>query len=510
MKWWSIKQKEIKVRRYHQLLAFSLLILPMTLLAACNTASQDSVPQEPEWTLETKAPASIENSSSIDTNFSAETSSSGLSTQAAGDLDVSFSGDGLLDSSIQAGDDRALGMAVQNDGKIVLAGPTGLGNFGVARYTSTGVFDSSFDADGIKVVDMGSSTDKATDMTLQSDGKIVVVGEVQGYWSQDAAVLRLNSNGSLDTSFSSDGKGYYDFNHFKDDHATAVTMQGSKIVVVGWVKQSSSSTLNNFVVMRLNANGSPDLSFNGSGVAYVNFPGYSAQATEVIVSNNKIIVVGYVSAGNSTEFAVARLNNNGSLDTSFSGDGKTNFHFRDYFYCDDGLENEAFGVAVDPGFFFTYNGLGVDRKIVVTGRTNACGDSDFAVARLNSNGSLDTSFSGDGKRILGNPKDEVARAVVTTGGMFLYPYGSSSPKKIVLAGYSEGGPNGADFKLIRLNWDGSNDSNFSWSSIVDTDFNGKDDRIYGAAIHSNTIIAAGEAQNASTNQAEFAVARYQW
>ncbi len=429
-----------------------------------------------------------------------------LNTLAAGDLDLTFSGDGLIDSSLQAGDDRARAVAIQADGKAVLAGTTGAGNYGVTRYKADGSgLDLSFDADGIRVVDMGSATDTATAMTLQSNGKIVVVGEVAGGFGKDVGIMRLNSNGTLDNTFSGDGKGFYDFNHFKDDFVTGVVMQGNKIVVSGYVQEDSGSSSTAFVVMRLNSNGTPDLSFNASGVKLISFSAdgfFSAKANSLSIINNKIVVVGRAEFNdNNWYFGVARLNNNGTLDNSFSGNGLTAFNFSDLIGpCNVGFENVAFGVSVNPGLFLA----GQDIGFVVVGRTNACGSSDAAVARLKTNGDLDTTFSSDGKRVIGDANFENARAVRTSGG-FPMPGPSVSPMKITIAGSREGGI-ATDFQVFRLNWNGTSDLGFSGDGKLTTDLNGSDDRAYALALSGGKIYVAGETKNGASY--EFAVARY--
>jgi uncharacterized delta-60 repeat protein len=259
------KVSQPKIQSYLRFL-YTLIILAFTLvLGACNQS--DVQPQEPD-----------------------------LSPLAAGDLDATFSGDGFIDTDLEPGNDSARKVSIQTDGKLVLGGTTGAGNYGVVRYKADGSgLDLGFDGDGKRIIDMGSASDKVKAMTMQVDGKIIVVGEVAGGFGKDVGIARLNSNGSLDTTFSGDGKGYYDFNHFKDDYVTGVAMQGSKIVVSGWVQLNSGSDATAFAVMRLNSDGSPDLSFNGSGVKLVSFSSegfFSAKSQAVMIANNKIIVVG--------------------------------------------------------------------------------------------------------------------------------------------------------------------------------------------------------------------------
>jgi uncharacterized delta-60 repeat protein len=507
----DVEQEVVFMKKASQLKAqspfrFVWSFLVLSLIFFLGACSQSKLSQDkPEWSLELHPNYTFNDAETIDADLSPE--EAGLSPLAAGDLDTTFSGDGLVDSSLQAGSDRARGLAVQSDGKVVLAGTTGSGNYGVLRYKADGSgLDLSFDGDGIKVVDMGSATDTGTAMTLQSDGKIVVVGEVAGGFGKDVGVMRLNSNGSLDNTFSGDGKGFYDFNHYKDDYVTGVVMQGTKIVVSGWVQEDSSSSNTVFVVMRLNSDGSPDLSFNGSGVKRFSFSpegALSAKAYGLTIANNKVIVVGRAEFNaNIWYMAAARLNDNGSLDNSFSGNGLAVLNFKEVAgTCSVGSENEAFGVAINPGLLL----VGTDPGFVMVGRTNACGDSDVAVARLLSNGNLDTSFSLDGKRILGDANIESARAVRNSGGLPM-PGPSITPKKITIAGYREGGVGGSDFQVMRLNWDGSSDNTFSVDGKLTTDFNGSHDRGYALVLAGGKIYVAGETKNGADY--EFAVAGY--
>ena len=396
---------------------------------------------------------------------------------------------------------------VQNDGKVVLAGGTGAGNFGVARFMAEGDgLDGSFSGDGLSLVDMGSPSDRATALALQSDGKLVVAGEVQGAWGLDVAVMRLNADGSLDPGFSGDGRAYFDLNHFKDDRVTAVAMQGSKILVAGWVPEGAGTR---FAVLRLNADGSPDALFGSGGVKLVSFApeGFaSARANALLVSNGKIILAGRAEVNaNHWYFGVARLTSSGALDGSFSGNGLAAFSFADFGACAVGFKNEAFALAADPGFMLVAPGSSADRKLVVAGSSNACGSEDMAVARLHSNGALDLSFSGDGKRTVGAAGADAARAIRTSGGGCL-PFPCATPKTITLAGYRDGGVGGADFRAARLRWDGALDGSFSGDGVLTTDFNGGLDRAYALALHGNKLYLAGEARVGALY--EFGVARY--
>ena len=235
-----------------------------------------------------------------------------------GTLDTSFDRDGKVTTDF-GGLDLVNTMAIQADGKIVVAGSTGnfsVGNdFALARYNSNGTLDTSFDRDGKLTTNFGGA-DIATSMAIQADGKIVVAG---GTGISEFAVARYNSNGSLDTSFDRDGKLTTDFvSNYASATSMAIQADG-KIVVAGVSSMSSG----NFALVRYNSNGSLDTSFDRDGKLTTDFGGNDMATSMAIQADGKILVAG-ASSGN---FAVARYNSNGSLDTSFDGDGKFTANF---------------------------------------------------------------------------------------------------------------------------------------------------------------------------------------
>ena len=145
---------------------------------------------------------------------------------APGDLDVSFSGDGKQTTDF-GGSDLAAAVAVQADGKIVVAGSSD-GNFALARYGVDGALDPSFSGDGLVTTDIGG-TDDGQGVAIQPDGKIVVAGGSEGNF----ALARYTTGGGLDPSFSGDGKQTTDFG--LEDRATAVALQADGRIVVGGI-----------------------------------------------------------------------------------------------------------------------------------------------------------------------------------------------------------------------------------------------------------------------------------
>ncbi|HET9494117.1 MAG TPA: S-layer homology domain-containing protein [Chloroflexia bacterium] len=408
-------------------------------------------------------------------------SGGGVAYAAGGDLDPTFSGDGKLTTDYINTSDEVRAVVVQPDGKTVVAGATLISgsnyNFAVARYNPDGSPDTTFSFDGKLTTDFLGAEDRANAVALQSDGKIVVAGFCRGqvFTSESPALARYNPDGSLDPSFDGDGR------YCEDGQATIVTgaaiQNDGKIVVVGHHPQWQPD----FRVARFNPNGTFDTSFGSGGWVTTNFFGGIDQAQAVAIEAGKIVVAGMAHVtGANWDFALARYNANGSLDTTFSGDGKVT---TDFFGGDDGayaLALQPDGKIVAAGTFHTVSagydfgfvrylangsedttfdndglqavtfmpgtaeevafGVGVqsDGKIVAAGYAPTSTYNDFALVRLNANGSLDSSFGGDGR-----VSTNIAGGVDLAQAMAIQPDG-----KIVAAGYAYT-TTGADLAVAR-------------------------------------------------------------
>jgi uncharacterized delta-60 repeat protein len=386
-----------------------------------------------------------------------------------GTLDPSFSGDGKQTTDFLGGFSGANGVALQGDGKIVAAGGRDTAtsrDFALARYNPNGTLDPSFSGDGRQTTDFGDF-DQANGVALQANGKIVAVG--RGGTTDDFTVARYNPNGSLDTSFSSDGKQTTDFGDF--DQANGVALQGDgKIVAVG-----IASTANDFALARYNPNGTLDPSFSGDGKQTTDFGGFAQANGVALQADSKIVAVGFGGAS-AVDFALARYNPNGTLDTSFSGDGKQT--------TNSPGDEEATGVA-----------LQTDGKIVAVGHAGGNATDDFALARYNPDGSLDTSFSGDGRQTTDffGSFDQANAAALQSDG------------KIVVVGRAGGG--GFVFALARYNPNGTLDTSFSGDGKQTTDFGGAGVGANAVALQANgKIVVVGDFQTGSGG--DFALARY--
>ncbi len=368
-----------------------------------------------------------------------------------GTLDPSFSGDGKQTTDF-GGTDEANDVALQG-AKIVVVGRGGPGeDFTLARYNTNGSLDASFSGDGKDTADFGGD-DGATAVVVQGTGKAVVVGA--GGAGGDFALARYNTNATLDTTFSGDGKQTTDFGG-DFDGAYGVALQGDgRIVAAGFAGSFGRGPADDFALARYNFDGSLDPSFSGDGKLTTNFAGNEGAGAVAVQADGKLVVVG---AGG--DFALARYNPDGSLDTTFSGDGQQTTDF--------GALDGANGVAIQG-----------DGKIVVAGRGAFGGD--FALARYNPNGTLDTTFSGDGKQ---------TTAFVTNDGandVALQPNG-----KIVVVGFAGGaGRPSFNFALARYNPNGSLDTSFSGDGRQTTDFGGGE-AANGVALQPNgKIVAVG-------------------
>jgi uncharacterized delta-60 repeat protein len=364
---------------------------------------------------------------------------------ANGSLDTSFDGDGKVTTEVVAGKmDQAHAVGVQADGKIVAAGfavpASGGDQFALVRYNLDGSLDTStdstpgdsFDGDG-KVTTSFTFGARGRALAIRPDGKIVVAGESGG----EFALARYNTDGSPDTTFSEDGKLTIEIRAGGfPDVAYAVAVQGDgKIVAAGSAHAHAGSE--DFALVRFNADGSlddggasdatPGDSFDGDGVVTTpistdpNF--HIDEARALVVQPDGKLVAGGWSLMPQTSFSLARYNPDGSLDTTFDGDGKV---------TTGGARADALALRADG-------------KLVAAGSSG----QNFALARYNTNGSLDTSFDADGKtftRVAPGDQTDIGRAVA------VQPDG-----KAVAAGYADMGPSthfDIDYALVRYLPDG--------------------------------------------------------
>ncbi|HYC46921.1 MAG TPA: hypothetical protein VED01_15705, partial [Burkholderiales bacterium] len=252
-----------------------------------------------------------------------------------GSLDAAFDSDGKVTTDFEAGGEEiAADMAIQNDGKIVVVGASRIGadlDFAVARYNSNGTLDGTFGGDGTVTTPIGngnfvrSADDLATSVALQSDGKILVAGESQHQhglgepvvFDMDFALVRYNADGTLDTTFSGDGKLTLPVSAGFSERAESLTLQADgKILVAGW-GSSSGATGRDFVLLRLNADGTLDPTFSNDGIVTVDFGTWDKASSVRVQADGKILVAGSAGEEIRSDFGLVRLNADGTFDTTF-------------------------------------------------------------------------------------------------------------------------------------------------------------------------------------------------
>ncbi|MFO1200867.1 MAG: tandem-95 repeat protein [Burkholderiaceae bacterium] len=301
-----------------------------------------------------------------------------------GALDPSFDGDGMTVLPIGLADDRAYGVVVQSDGKIVIAGnsrngPNGY-DFSVIRLDANGALDPSFDGDGMLTVSVGPYDDYARSVIVQPDGKLVIAGFSWNGTSYDLNAVRLEANGALDPSFDTDGKFIGHFGVTSQAYDVELLPDGH-LIVAGFSYNFASGI--DFSVVRLDANGALDPSFDGDGKLDVAIgPGEDVALSAAIGPDGRLVLAGYSdNRANKYDFGVVRLEQDGALDPTFSGDGKSVLPVA------NGSVDVANSVAIQP-----------DGKVVLAGYSGANGFNvyDFSVVRFNADGSLDTSFNSAG------------------------------------------------------------------------------------------------------------------
>jgi uncharacterized delta-60 repeat protein len=304
-----------------------------------------------------------------------------------GSLDSTFGSSGTVLTSFGGNLSAAFDVAVQPDGKIVVVGVAGSGaagsDFGIARYSATGTLDPTFGTGGLVTTDFGGGSDQANGVALQPDGKIVVVGPLQGKFG----VARYNPDGSLDSTFGSGGKVITDASP-SFDGAFDVAVWSGKIVVGGGTGLFASGA-SDFQLVRYDSYGTLDSSFGGSGIVTTDFGASDNIFGIAVTADGKITAAGGTKGASPGDFAVARYNSDGSLDSTFDGDGKATTDFS----ADSDDVGE--GVVVQPTGSITVAGIA----------GSGSPGTAFAVVRYTATGNLDTAFGSGGKAsaVFGNP-----------------------------------------------------------------------------------------------------------
>ncbi len=307
-----------------------------------------------------------------------------------GSLDPNFGGDGKVITAIGPLSDIIYAVALQPDGKILAAGVSFGGpenrRFCIARYKSDGALDAGFDGDGIITLNIGTTLrDTAYAIALQPDGKIIIAGSAsrfivtnnERFPSNDFGLLRLNPDGSPDATFGINGAVITNFGHGVDIAYSVALQADGKIIAAG---NSTNGANNDFALARYSSDGSLDETFGSGGKVRTDFFTGDDMVTSIAIqSDGRIVVAGYALTNGVSDFALARYVDDGSLDNSFNGNGKVTLDI-------DSGNDVALGIQLQP-----------EGKIVAAGQVNIRSATEFGLVRFNADGTLDEEFSGQGK-----------------------------------------------------------------------------------------------------------------
>lgn len=403
--------------------------------------------------------------------------------QPAGSLDPSFGTGGKVVTSIGSGIDKAYGVAIQSDGKIVVAGYSTSSltdkDFTVCRYLSNGNLDSLFGTNGIVTTDLQlGSADIAFGIALQSDNKIVLAGSSDDGSNKNGALIRYLPNGVIDSTFGTNGIVITDFENNQQDEIKAIKInQLTGHIIVGGSSIISSS-IGKPVIARYLQNGQLDVTFNSTGIktlwVAVNDQNRIFSVEDLVVlPNGKITATGWrknVSTSISSEYWACRVLSNGNMDNSFSADGVISY-------------SDGTGSSYGYGLLLTAN-----QDLLIAGTRSYNGIYTYKYLKINQDGTIPgTSVS---YAIAGGI--EIAHSIAeTTAGQF------------ILAG-AMGSTTTSNFGLIRIAAASALDASFGTNGVVQTAFGTNTvNQCLDVAIQAdNKIVAVGFTGN------DIAIARY--
>lgn len=395
---------------------------------------------------------------------------------AVGSLDGGFGELGKVTAGLPGG---ATAIARQSDGKILA-----VGGLRLARYNSDGTVDASFGTAGLVTVTFsgGGTLDRAQDVAVQGDGKILVAGFTRVSGNDDFALARYNADGTPDTSFGTAGKASVDFAGSGDQASSVLVQSDGRIVLAGHAGTSTPLGVDNdFAVARFTSAGVLDGTFGTAGKSRTDFGGRSDLGlAAALQSDDKIVVVGrFAQTGGSFEdTGAARYNANGTLDTSFANAGilRRNLSF-------NGLADQATDIAIQPDGKILLAGFAQEPSSATFGHSTA-----FLLSRYNADGTDDASFSGDGD----------LRTLFTSGNDFGRGLALQADGKIVVVGQSSNSSL-PDFAIARYESNGALDASFGTGGLFGVDFFGSGDDAKDILIQPDgKLVVAGSATNASS------------
>lgn len=402
-----------------------------------------------------------------------------------GDLDIGFGNDGIIVQDAGSDLETANAVAIQADGKIVVAGMwKGQAAFEtiLLRYNGDGSLDADFGTGGIVITDTTDAIGYLTfGIATQPDGKILAAGQAIDSAGIRLMLLRFNTDGALDDGFGTGGVALVDADGDLSSGYGVAVQPDDKILVSGY---SNDGLRDNMTIVRFNPDGMLDPSFDEDGIVVTNIDNNGSRGYTVhLTPEGKIVVGGRMTNSSTTNIAVLRYNLDGSLDVSFSEDGIATTYIASV--------SDIFlpvGTAIQP-----------DGKLLVT--TNSFVNNlneGFALLRYNTDGSLDSQFGDNGKMLTVIGAFDIGRAVA------VQPDGN-----IVVAGYSYTSPQAVDMVLLRFDANGELDTQFGIEGLglIISDINSQADIATAMTLQSDgKIVLTGN--TGIGNMSDIAVLRF--
>ena len=416
---------------------------------------------------------------------------------SAQELDNTFGNSGIVNTSIGMIYDECNSIIQQSDGKIIAAGKTIIPNgidsshfaMSVIRLNPNGSLDNSFGIDG-KVILGVDSISEAQSVLVQNDGKIILAGYAVAGDRYKFAVARLNADGSTDYSFGTEGRVTTEIGNTAVAFAARIQPDG-KIILAGktWsgiqpeekmilAGHAQKSYDYNFAIARYTCNGVLDSTFGVDGIVNTFFEYDDEIYALGLQPDGKIVATGITGFGYNYNFAIARYNSDGSLDSSFGTNGKV---------------IEDLGTQFDiPKSILIQN----DGKIIISGNVYF-GNNYFVLVRYKANGNKDETFGTNGISVSEIDYDGASSASIL-----------QNDGKILLAGTINWFTNNANFCMQRFNNDGSIDNFFGNNGLMISELSSYSDFCNSAIIQSDGKIILAGGSYSDGNIYNFALARY--
>lgn len=309
-----------------------------------------------------------------------------------GELDTLFADKGKIKTKISFGALALTSLLLQPDGKILSGGYAQMDNndweFIIVRYDTMGFKDTTFGNGGIAVADFDSSLDIGYSIALQADGKIIMAGAVSADSTlADFALMRFNTDGSIDSTFGTDGRTRTDFGDSNEEPFYVTVLTNGKILTCGYTDAKGDK---DFALAQYTSNGILDNTFGNNGITVTGFGRSIEHGYKISIQDDgRIVATGYSNNNlNKFDFAIARYHEDGTLDASFGSQGTFLFNFNQ---------------SIDFGYG---NTLQNDGKLLAVGTS----DEDFAIARFITDinvGILNPSINSNSTFIYPNPIENI-------------------------------------------------------------------------------------------------------